>query len=153
MLACPISATRVPWSPGTASVGPDQFAVERRRGWEESIDTPHRDAGGPWDENRRVEMLKRSGEMTLHVEGRYAAFRAGYPADGRPVYWTTRDDQLEVLDAVQWADWGPQGRLLVATTDGMLESRSLVDGQVVNVADLTLLQPEPQAAPDEATET
>ncbi len=137
---------------GLSWTRPDQFAVERRRGWEESIDTPHRDAGGPWDENRRVEMVKRSGEVTLHVEGRYAAFRTGDPADGRPVYWITRGDELEVLDGVQWADWTPQGRLLVATADGMLETRRGAEGPAVRVADLARLRPEPQAAPDSATE-
>jgi hypothetical protein len=137
---------------GLSWTRPDQFAVERRRGWVESIDTPQRDAGGAWDENRRVEMMKRSGDVTLHVEGRYAAFRTGDPADGPPVYWMTQDDELEVLDGVQWADWDHQGRLLVATTGGILEARPVGGGSTVIVADLARLQPKPRAAPDAATE-
>ena len=57
-----------------------QFAVERRRGWVETESTPPREAGGPWDENRSVQMEKpRPGYPTgptLLVEGAYAGFRS-----------------------------------------------------------------------------
>lgn len=129
-----------------------QFAVERRRGWEESGDTPNREAGGHWDEKRRVEMVKVNGDRTLHVEGRYAAFRAGNPNDGPPVYWTTRGDELEVLEGVQWADWDSRGRLLMATSDGRLVFRSGADSGEVEVADLAAMPPDPKPAPGWAAE-
>jgi hypothetical protein len=128
---------------------PVQFAVERRRGWKESVDTPGRDAGGPWDENRRVEMVKPhpAQAQTLHLDGRYAAFRAGDPDDGPPTYWLADGADIEPLDGVQWADWGGDGRLLIATVDDRLQARS-TQGETVDVADLSHMPPQPVHAPD-----
>jgi hypothetical protein len=125
-----------------------QFAVEHRRGWRESKGTLPREAGGPWDENRRVEMVKSHPRqpMTLHVDGRYAAFRAGDPDDGSPTYWLGDGDDIEPLDGVQWADWGGDGRLLMATGGGRLRAR-LLGGETIRVADLTQLLPQATPAP------
>ena len=94
-------------------------------------------------------MVKRHGEITLHVEGRYAAFRAGEPHDGPPVYWLHRDDEIEVLDDVQWADWDSRGRLLVATTSGRLLAGK--PGRLAEVADLSGLHPRSFSPPDWAS--
>lgn len=129
-----------------------QFAVEHRRGWKESEATPPRDAGGLWDEKRRVEMVKRhpTEDLTLHVEGRYAAFRAGDPKDGPPMYWLSSDRDIQLLDDVQWADWDARGRLLAATRNGRLEMRSIGGQTAVVVADLSQLVPDSEPAPPEA---
>lgn len=134
-----------PW--GLRWTRTDQFAVERRRGWVESEETPEREVGGHWDEKRRVEMVKWHGDQALHVEGRYAAFRVGDPEDGPPVYWVTRGDEVEVLEGVQWADWDRRGRLVAATTDGRLAHRSASNSMWAAVADLAGLAPEPRPAP------
>lgn len=130
-----------------------QFAVEHRRGWAESDSTPPRQAGGPWDERRRVEMVKPQpgGRTTLHVEGLYAGFRSGGPKSGSYVYWTESDGEIAVLDGVQWADWDSDGGLLTANGNGMLQRRT-AGGEVTDVADLGELTPDPQPAPDWATE-
>lgn len=131
-----------------------QFAVEHRHGWQESADTPSRDAGGHWDEKRSVEMVKPrpGGSEALHVEGRYAAFRTGEPHDGPPVYWINSGDDIAVLEGVQWADWDSNGRLLTATADGRLLTKALIDGDPVEIADLGSLEPEALAPPEWAGE-
>lgn len=132
---------------------PGQFAVEHRRGWVESADTASRESGGPWDERRHVEMVKPQpgGTVTLHVDGAYAGFRSGHPSEDPPTYWTVTGNKMVVLEEVQWADWDPDGRLLVATTDGRLQTRTLI-GRVVDVANLAEMAPEPVPAPRWASE-
>lgn len=138
---------------GLRLTGADQFSVERRRGWVESDSNPPRQAGGPWDDRRRVEMVKTQpgGQTTLHVEGNYAGFRSGDPNSGPPVYWTESNGEILVLEGVQWADWDSAGGLLTASNDGMLQTRA-VDSEVTDVADLGGLIPDPQPAPDWAAE-
>ncbi len=137
---------------GLSWTQPIQFAVERRHGWRESDDAPARDRGGPWDERRRVEMVKPQpgGAAELRVEGAYAAFRAGEPDRTQAVYSLHERDDLTVLDDAQWADWDDQGDLLVATWDGVL--RRIRDSESHDVVDLSLLEPDPQPAPDWAQE-
>jgi len=87
------------WDPGTpdeGDAGPvrvrsglrftraDTFAVERRRGWTETADTPPREPDDMWDE-RRVDRLRMEkarpgsdGSERLIVGGWYAAFRGSY---------------------------------------------------------------------------
>jgi hypothetical protein len=133
---------------------PNQFAVERRRGWVESPDTPPRDQGGPWDEHRDVEMTKQQpgGFRQLHVTGSYAAFRSADPDVDSPMYWLTDEgDEIALADA-QWADWDRSGDLLVATTSGLLQRRVTATGIVKEVADLSDLKPRPQPAPGWASD-
>lgn len=106
---------------GIALNRPEQFSVERRRGWEETGDTEPRHTSDTWDQRRRVRMRKPrpGGGCELQVAGSYAAFR-DIPHLREPAeysLWTS--DDVEVLD-VQWADWDPEGRLLVATSAGRL---------------------------------
>lgn len=143
---------------GLAITRPVQFAVERRRGWTESADTAPRDAGGPWDEDREVVMEKnRPGvaePLTLTVEGSYAAFRSSSDLRSPAVYALRTDDDLAVLDGVQWADWSADGRLLVGTESGALEIRR-VKGLTAEIEwshDLSALRPEPAPAPSWASE-
>lgn len=106
---------------------PVQFAVERRRGWGETADTAPRERGGVWDEQRQVEMQKPQpggdSGCVLRVEGSYAAFRGMPDAREPATYSLSGDQELHVLEGIQWADWDTGGRLLVATTSGRLEVR------------------------------
>jgi hypothetical protein len=107
------------------------FAVERRRGWRETADSPPIDREHDmWDE-RRVPKLAlekpRSGSdptARLTVRGWYAAFRSGQPSWAQVSYSIVENGREHALEHVQWADWDQSGRLLVATTDGRLEIRS-----------------------------
>jgi hypothetical protein len=107
----------------------DSFAVERRRGWTETAETPARDPGDAWDERRgdRIELEKprpgSDGGTRLSVRGTYAAIRElhGIRTDVR--YEVHDADDTRVLDGVQWADWDSDGRLLAATSDGRLQIR------------------------------
>lgn len=131
---------------------PEQFAVERRRGWVESAGTPPRQAGGGWDESRDVTMEKpRPGGAgsILMVRGGYGAFRT-MPDWYDPVeYAIVHEGDLMILDAVQWADWDGSGRLLLATDDGRLQIRSLSAHEldVLWEVDLAPLRPDPQPPP------
>lgn len=123
------------------------FAVERRRGWHESDDSPPRGENDVWDEQRaehvRMEKRQPGGKALLSVAGRYAAFRSGHP--GRIEYTL---DGIP-LPEVQWADWSRDGRLLVATTSGRLEIRD--PGGIAWATDLSPLTPDPQPAPPAAS--
>jgi hypothetical protein len=106
------------------------FAVERRRGWTESADSPAYDRKHDmWDERRvpRLTMEKprpgHDGTARLTVAGWYAAYRSGQPSWREVTYTIRNGDESRRLDDVQWADWDGIGRLLVATTTGRLEVR------------------------------
>ncbi len=136
---------------------PAQFAVERRRGWIESADTPPRDPNDIWDERRTVVMEKaRPGvgrELTLSVRGRFEAFRESpdsHPPSPVP-YRLHSKRQVKELPGVQWADWTATGHLATATATALRiqdieRSRTLCE--------VALPQDEPQrcAAPDWASE-
>jgi hypothetical protein len=128
----------------------ETYAVERRGGWVEAFDTPPRSPHDMWDERRADQVvmtkLQPDGAVILSVRGGRAAFRGGpfgrwaeptYALDGEP------------LPDVQWADWAHDGRLLIATTDGVLQVRDRAD--VVWDLDLAPLEPNPQPPPPEAT--
>jgi hypothetical protein len=135
----------------------DSFAVERRRGWAETADTPPRDPGDAWDEARgdRVVMEKprpgsdRSERLT--VNGTYAAIRElhGIRTDVR--YEIRRGHDATVLEDAQWADWDAHGRLLVATVDGRLQIRGDATSTTWE-ADEGALEPEAAPPPREASE-
>jgi hypothetical protein len=134
----------------------DSFAVERRRGWTESVDTPPRDPGDAWDEARghRIVMAKpgpgSDGSERLTVNGTYAAIRElhGVRTDVR--YEVHRGDDVTFLDDVQWADWDAEGRLLVATGDGRVQIRAADAASVVWEADEGAFEPDPAPPPEEA---
>jgi hypothetical protein len=136
------------------------FAVERRSGWAETPESPPRDVDrDPWDERRapHVRMEKprpAATDVSLHVEGAFAAFREGpFRNEARIAqYSLVIGGDARVLDDVQWADWAVDGRLLVATIDGRLQARTVDDGAAVVVwqHDLAPLRPDPVAAPPEA---
>lgn len=97
--------------------------------------------------------LQPGGSHILRVEslGRAGGeFGVNQAVDGLRVQYSveTRGD-VELLDDLQWADWDPEGRLLVATRTGALEVRSLGPAgfEVAPVADLSLLEPDPGPAP------
>ncbi len=133
-----------------------QFANELRRGWVESTDSPPRQAGGPWDENRNARLQKPQpgGQYLLRVEsvGRAGGeFGVGQAVDGlRVVYALESAGGRQLLADVQWAEWDAQGRLLVATRSGRLQVRELLKGacRLAFETDLSGLVPEPGAAPD-----
>jgi hypothetical protein len=137
----------------------DSFAVERRRGWTETADTPSRATDDAWDEQRGdlIVMEKprpgSDGSERLRVRGSYAAIRElpGVRTDVR--YEVQRDDDIVALDAVQWADWDAEGRLLVATQDGRLQIREEAgEESAAWQADEGSCEPDPGPAPREASE-
>jgi hypothetical protein len=136
----------------------DSFAVERRRGWTETADTPPRAEDDAWDERRgdRVVMEKTrpnsEGPDRLTVRGTYAAIRElhGIRTDVR--YALHSDDEASHLEDVQWADWDAWGRLLVATVDGRLQIRDVArgrptDGSITWETNEGALTPDPTPPP------
>jgi hypothetical protein len=131
------------------------FAVERRRGWSETAETPPRAADDAWDEQRgdAITLEKRrpggDGAVTLRVGGSYAGHRSmhGHRADIR-YELQVGEDRRDLRD-VQWADWSPDGRLIVATNGGRLQVREL-DDSVGWEVDLSALKPDPEPPPDTA---
>jgi hypothetical protein len=135
----------------------ETFSVERDRGWTETQDTPPRADDDAWDEKRarHVTMQKPSptdAGLRLIVGGRFAAFRDIRNYDPEVWYALEREEGLETLEGVQWADWDGRGRLLVATTDGRLQVRTEPFGErtVVWRHDLSTDPPDPQPPPPEA---
>lgn len=137
---------------------PEQFNVERHRGWLETDDTPPRREGGTWDETRPVELRKRrpvdGSRLWLHVEGSFAGFRTSPDTRIPAAYALVTDRDVVVLD-VQWADWSNDGRLLVATSDGRLEVRSgdQFEWSPIFTENLSEMRPDPQPPPAWAYES
>jgi hypothetical protein len=132
---------------------PAQFAVERRRGWSESADTPPRGPNDMWDERRAVVMEKaRPGSgppLLLSVRGMYEAFRElpdHWPPLDTP-YHLHRKRSTEELPGVQWADWTFQGHLATATA-GVLKIHDVVRDRTIREVELP--QDEPQRCPPPA---
>jgi hypothetical protein len=92
-----------------------------------------------------------SGSDRLTVRGTYAATRElhGRRTDLR--YEVRTRDLRRPLEHVQWAEWDPGGRLLVATDDGRLQIRDVVDGSVQWEANEGALGPDPTPPPAEAS--
>jgi hypothetical protein len=133
----------------------ETFSVERDRGWTETADTPERAPEDMWDEHRapRVTMRKPNPVAqtpVLLAGGRFAAFRDSRNHD--PEVWYAFEDggDLRLLEDVQWADWDPRGRLLVATRDGRLQVRDRDGAEVAWELDLSAEAPDPQPPPAEA---
>ncbi|MBD1872664.1 hypothetical protein H6F75_04155 [Nodosilinea sp. FACHB-131] len=149
-------ATTLPIPYDLTFIPVEQFANERRRGWLEAPDSPPRSAGGPWDENRNARLQKPQpgGRYLLRLEslGRAGGeFGVDQAVDGlRVVYALESEQDIAILNDVQWADWAAQGQLLVATRSGKLQVRELQKRsfKVIFEADLSALQPEPMEAPD-----
>jgi hypothetical protein len=77
-------------------------------------------------------------------------FGVDQAVDGLNVRYSLESDgELELLDDLQWADWGREGQLLVATRCGKLQVRNLDADRPETVfeEDLSLLEPSPTAAP------
>ena len=163
------TAARAPSPPDVGDVAPIlrrwdldtrlavSFAVERSRGWSETPDTPPREMRDHWDETQveRVTMHKPCPTLpstTLLVRGRFAAHRDGQPGRSGVRYALAFDGGPEQpLAGVQWADWGRDGRLLVATTSGELQVRD--DPRSPQPAwrhDLSAMTPSPAPPPPEA---
>ncbi|MEN8377079.1 MAG: hypothetical protein ABFS34_16770 [Gemmatimonadota bacterium] len=132
-----------------------QFALERRRGWEEAADSPPRRPDDFWDQHRnaRIRKPEPGGERVLCVESHGWAggeFGKGQAVDGlRVSYSMEREGDVRLLADIQWADWSLDGRLLVATRDGRIQIRGPASGreEVAFDEDLTALTPNPQPAP------
>lgn len=136
--------------------GAHQFAVERRRGWVETEDSPPRDPDDLWDEKREVRMSKPqpSGAAVLKVEGSYAAFRDDPQGREPACYGVVQRGDITVLEGVQWADWAASGVLLTATLEGRLEAHDWSGGAGRRLfrEDLSSLRPAPEPAPEWALE-
>ena len=134
----------------------DAFAIERRRGWTETPDTPPRQPADAWDERRgdRIVMEKSrpgsDGAQRLTVRGTYAAIRELHGIRTDVHYELHAGDDARHLEDVQWADWDAQGRLLVATLDGRLQIRDVDAESVTWEVDEAALTPDPAPPPADA---
>jgi len=92
-----------------------------------------------------------NGSDGLTVRGSYAAIRElhGRRTDVR--YELGSRDLTRAVDHVQWAECDATGRLLVATDDGRLQIRDVVDDSVRWVADESAFEPVPTPPPAEAS--
>lgn len=144
---------------GLAFTPPATFAVERRRGWSETPDTPPRRPDDMWDEHRadRVRLEKArpgtGGQVRLVVQGRFAAFRSSLPGEVKAVHYEiVEPGGVRPLADAQWADWDAEGRLLVATADGRLQVRDhgAAGVPVIWETDLSGLVPDPSPPPEAA---
>lgn len=140
---------------GLAGTRAEQFAVERRRGWTETPDTPMRDPDDPWDMHRKVRMSRPcprdSVSVSLEVEGNFAAFREG--PDHREVRYRLRTAcGTRELPEAQWADWTRDGQLVVATWSGDLQQLVVGDTtpRVLFQQALGPFEPDPRPPPDAA---
>jgi hypothetical protein len=140
------------------------YPVERRRGWQETPDTPARAVTDVWDDRRADEVVmarpqpepvgRRGGTRPwLVVSGGYAAHRM-MPQNYGPPRYELRDapagSVLGHLDEVQWADWAGGGELLTAPTDGQLQIRDRLTLQVIWEHDLAPMRPNGGVPPAEA---
>jgi len=140
---------------GLRSIPVVQFANERRRGWEETPDSPPRAPDDVWDQRRnaRMQKLQPEGELLLRVESQGWAggeFGVEQAVDGlRVLYSLESDASLEVLDDAQWADWDRDGKLLIATRGGKLQICNAGAGslEILSEEDLSVLEPAPAPAP------
>ncbi|MEP7055521.1 MAG: hypothetical protein ABI912_09765 [Actinomycetota bacterium] len=143
---------------GLALSTPAAYAVERRRGWTETDDSPARGPNDMWDERRADSLYLRKprpndAATSLVVTGSYAAFRSG-PANLDDALYSIEGKGGDVLESVQWADWSADGRLLIATADGRLQIRQYAaTGTTVTwETDLAGLEPDPTPPPAEASQ-
>jgi hypothetical protein len=92
-----------------------------------------------------------NGSERLTVRGTYAAIRElhGRRTDVR--YELRSRDLTRHLDHVQWAEWHATGRLLVATDDGRLQIRDVVEGSVRWEANEGAFEPDPTPPPAETS--
>lgn len=150
-----LEGVKLPIPYGLAPIRVVQFANERRRGWQETADCPPRRPGDFWDERRNVRLQKRQpgGSRLLCFEslGRAGGeFGTAMAVDGMAVrYWLETDDDIELLDELQWADWGDNGRLLAATRTGKLQIWQLDADRSTPLyeTDLSGLKPNPVPSP------
>ncbi len=129
-----------------------QFAMERRRGWRESVATPSRDPTDLWDERRDIVMEKPSpgdAQVVLYVAGKFEAFRSSpqyWPPSPAP-YSLNCSGARRALPDMQWADWTGDGLLAVASQTGDLQVRDATGRRVIHEARLSDQEPEPKMAP------
>lgn len=144
---------------GLAFNGAASYAVERRRGWTETDDSPSRDADDAWDVRRALSLRMQkpqpgTPDRKLAVRGNFAAFRAGPASFADAAYSIEYAAGATPLLDVQWADWSADGRLLVATTGGQLQIRQC-SGTTTTTSwehDLSGSPPEPTPPPAAARE-
>ncbi len=145
---------KLPVGYGLRSIRPEQFASERRRGWDEATDSPARDPADMWDQRRNARLCKRQpgGSRLLRVEsiGWAGGEWTRQAIDGLRVVYALQDDAgIQLLPQLQWADWDRQGRLLAATRSGHLQVWEIGQSKpkVVFDEDLTVLEPDCRSAP------
>jgi hypothetical protein len=86
------------------------------------------------------------------VRGYYAAFRTTWPGAPKDVeYAIVEGRRTRPLVDAQWADWAPDGRLLLATREGRLQIRDGNGETVTFDVDLAALAPTPSPPPAEAS--
>lgn len=133
---------------------PRQFEQELHRGWIESDDSPRPIVGDTWDERRRAIILKQQPGGRFRLRATFVPPIVTAPGEWASPSYELIDDRgtSSPLETAQWADWSPDGRLLIATTSGELcahDPREPASGRVHNIA---TLRPDPQPAPSWAAE-
>jgi len=132
---------------------PSRFVNERRRGWIEAPDCPPRTPDDIWDEKRTIHLQKTaSSGHTLHLLGGHYQPERGIEGLA-PTYELEYKGQRQPLDNLYWADWDHNGRLLMATRNGLLHAATVRDNtiDIIESHDLNNMIPDPQPAPDWAT--
>ena len=133
---------------GLQSTPAAAYACERRRGWIEAADCPHRGANDMWDERRAVVLEKPRpvGTETLRLEDDGLVDSALGFDNRRPRYRWLRGKESVLIDDADWCDWDAHGRLLVASETSL----RVLDGGARNTLsriDLTQRTSEPHPAP------
>jgi hypothetical protein len=141
---------------GLAASSTASYAGERRRGWsEDPRSEPY--SGKGWDERRRVVLVKprpRGDERLVLLDDDPPALRAAAAAgevEGRHATYAIEGGRgARPLPGVAWAEWGHDGRLLVATVGGALQIRTTASRfeEPVVEHDLAALRPDPRRAPE-----
>lgn len=109
-----------------AATGCEQYAAERRRGWQEHPECPPRAVDDRWDERRHVVLVRErptAGDVLVLTD---TGWQSGAPdrIEGRrPTYRIERGRQRIELPDVTWADWDRRGRLIVAIETGHVQIR------------------------------
>jgi hypothetical protein len=134
---------------GLSLTEPEQYAVERRRGWIEHPSCPVRDPADRWDEKRSVVLMKPHPTRDMNLVLEDCGWTPGAIGDRAPEYHLESGGRSLTLDDAVWADWHPAGFLLVATEDSRLQIRAPQMGgmAVLHDRDLSSIRPNPGPAP------
>jgi len=117
---------------------------------------PPRKPTDAWHQYRNARIQKRQpgGDTVLYLESlgwSVGEFGINQAVDRMSVgYLLEVNGVRRALDDLQWVDWDVRGRFLAATRYGKLQIRDMEANQTLFENDLSLMDPNPTAAPDSA---